>query len=52
MRNRLLQLLADNRRGYAPMAQRIVLPQAASADGTEATVYLYDAIVGDRLTAE
>jgi ATP-dependent Clp protease protease subunit len=50
MRNRLLQLLADNRRAYAPMQQRIVM--ATGADGTEATVYLYDAIVGDRLTAE
>jgi ATP-dependent Clp protease, protease subunit len=52
MRNRLLQLLTDNRRGYVPMAQRIVLPQAASADGNEATVYLYDTIVSDRVTAE
>jgi ATP-dependent Clp protease protease subunit len=49
MRNRLLQLLSDNRRGYVPMQQRIV----AAADGAnEATVYLYDAIVADRITAE
>lgn len=46
--NRLIQLLSDNRRPYRPMAQRI-----AQADGeSEATVYLYDAIVGDRLAAE
>jgi ATP-dependent Clp protease protease subunit len=48
MRNRLIQLLADNRKPYTPVAQRIV----AAADGSEATVYLYDAIVGDRATAE
>jgi ATP-dependent Clp protease, protease subunit len=48
MQNRLIQLLADNRRPYQPMAQRIV--QAAGS--SEATVYLYDPIVGDRVTAE
>lgn len=47
MPNKLLQLLADNRRTFTPIQQRIV----ASDDG-EATVYLYDAIVGDRVTAE
>lgn len=47
MRHRLIQLLSDNRRPYLPMAQRVV-----GADTAEATVYLYDAIVGDRLTAE
>lgn len=46
--NRLIQLLSDNRRPYRPMAQRI----AQAAGESEATVYLYDAIVGDRLTAE
>ncbi len=49
MRNRLLQLLADNRRAFVPMQQRIL---AAEGDANEATVYLYDAIVGDRVTAE
>lgn len=48
MRNRLIQLLADNRRPFTPVSQRIV----AAADGAEATIYLYDAIVGDRATAE
>lgn len=51
MRNRLIQLLSDNRRPYVPMSQRIVAP-AGAGGGNEATVYLYDAIVGDRLTAE
>ena len=51
MRNRLLQLLADNRRQYVPMPERIVT--AAAQDGSrEATIYLYDAIVPDRATAE
>lgn len=46
--NRLIQLLSDNRRPYAPMGQRI----AQKAGSSEATVYLYDAIVSDRVTAE
>lgn len=46
--NRLIQLLSDNRRPYRPMAQRIAQEDGAA----EATVYLYDAIVPDRLTAE
>lgn len=48
MRNQLIQLLADNRRPFAPMAQKIVQAEGSA----EATVYLYDAIVGDRVTAE
>lgn len=47
-RNRLIQLLSENRRPYQPMAQRI----AQESGSGEATVYLYDAIVADRLTAE
>lgn len=47
MRNRLIQLLCDNRRPFVPMAQRV----HAAADG-EPTIYLYDPIVGDRATAE
>lgn len=46
--NRLIQLLSDNRRPYAPMGQRI----AQKAGASEATVYLYDAIVSDRVSAE
>lgn len=46
--NRLIQLLSDNRQPYRPMAQRVV--QEAGAG--EVTVYLYDPIVADRLTAE
>jgi ATP-dependent Clp protease protease subunit len=48
MRNRLIQLLSDNRRPFVPMAQRV----HAAVDGEEATIYLYDPIVGDRATAE
>jgi len=44
--SRILQLLADNRRTFTPVKSRI------RAEGDEATVYLYDTIVGDRLTAE
>lgn len=46
MSRRLIQLLTDNRRAFVPMQAHI----RAGAD--ESTVYLYDAIVGDRLTAE
>lgn len=46
-RNALLQLLAQNRQPPRPMASRIVRNSDA-----EATVYLYDQIVGDRLSAE
>jgi len=46
-RNNLLQLLADNRGPFTPIEQRIV----AAAQG-EATIYLYDPIVSDRVTAE
>lgn len=46
MSRRLIQLLSDNRRAFVPMASHI------RAQGNEATVYLYDAIVGDRATAE
>lgn len=45
--NNLCKLLADNRR----MPQRR-FEVAASADGTEAEVFLYDAIVSDALEAE
>lgn len=47
MRNRLLQLLADNRQ--APGRRFEVV---AKEDEDEATVYLYDAIVDDELMAE
>lgn len=47
-RNQLLQLLTENRRTFTPMAQRI----QRVADGSEATVYLYDPIVSDRWMAE
>jgi ATP-dependent Clp protease protease subunit len=46
--NRLMQLLADNRRPFTPIESRIVRAEAED----EATVYLYDPIVGDRITAE
>jgi len=46
MSRRLIQLLADNRRPFVPMQAHI------RAGEKEATVYLYDAIVGDRATAE
>lgn len=42
----LLQLLADNRRPFTPISSRII------AAGNEATIYIYDPIVGDRATAE
>jgi ATP-dependent Clp protease protease subunit len=47
-RNNLLQLLADNRRPYTPMAQRM----QRNAAGNEVTLYLYDPIVEDRWMAE
>jgi ATP-dependent Clp protease protease subunit len=47
-RNNLLQLLAENRHAFVPMAQRI----QREDDSDEATVYLYDPIVGDRWMAE
>lgn len=47
MTNNLCKLLADNRR--APQRRFEV---KASADGTEAEVFLYDAIVNDALEAE
>lgn len=46
MRNRLLNLLADNRRPFEPIQGKIV------AAGGDAAIYLYDPIVGDRMTAE
>ncbi|WP_028310974.1 head maturation protease, ClpP-related [Derxia gummosa] len=48
MRNQLLRLLAENRRPFSPVESRIV----RAAGSNEATVYLYDAIVGDRASAE
>jgi ATP-dependent Clp protease, protease subunit len=46
MRNRLLQLLSENRKPFEPIANKIV------SNGGEAAIYLYDPIVGDRMTAE
>ena len=46
MRNRLLQLLAQNRKPFEPVQSKIV-----QEDG-QAALYLYDPIVGDRVTAE
>lgn len=46
MRNRLLQLLNENRRAFEPIQAKI-----QAKDG-EASIYLYDPIVGDRITAE
>ncbi|MEH3087710.1 MAG: Clp protease ClpP [Xylophilus ampelinus] len=46
MRNRLLQLLSENRKPFEPIQNKIVAKDGA------ASIYLYDAIVGDRLTAE
>lgn len=46
MKNRLLQLLAENRRTFEPIQNKIVAKDGAAA------IYLYDPIVGDRLTAE
>lgn len=46
--NRLWQLLADNRHTYTPIEQRVQL----NAETGEATLYLYDPIVGDSAMAE
>lgn len=46
MRNRLMQLLSQNRKPFEPIANKIV------SKGGEAAIYLYDPIVGDRATAE
>lgn len=46
--NRLMQLLADNRRTFTPIESRIVRGEGDD----ETAVYLYDPIVADRLTAE
>lgn len=48
MKNKLLQLLAENRRAFETIDNKIV---AANDDGV-AAIYLYDPIVGDRATAE
>jgi ATP-dependent Clp protease, protease subunit len=48
MKNRLLQLLADNR----AQALKARSQPRVHAAGDSATIYLYDPIVGDRLTAE
>jgi len=48
--NRLLQLLADNRRNFTPIEQRIV--RATETEGETTTIYFYDPIVGDRVSAE
>lgn len=45
-RLKLLQFLQDNKRPFAPIESRI------EAKGKDAAIYLYDPIVGDRLTAE
>lgn len=47
MRNRLLQLLAENRKPFEPVQSKFV-----QAKGGEASIYLYDPIVSDRVTAE
>jgi ATP-dependent Clp protease, protease subunit len=49
MKNKLLQLLADNKRAGKPTASKIV---AATSANDEAQIYLYDPIVGDRMTAD
>jgi ATP-dependent Clp protease protease subunit len=46
MMKNLLQLLNQNRRAFTPIEARIV------ASGGAAAIYLYDPIVGDRMTAE
>jgi ATP-dependent Clp protease protease subunit len=48
MRHRLIQLLADNRRAFTPVAKRI----HRATDADEATIYLYDPIVDGRDVAE
>ena len=46
VRNRLYQLLNENRKPFEPIANKIV------QKGGDAAIYLYDPIVGDRLSAE
>ena len=50
--NRLLQLLADNRHAFTPIEQRIVRADVQEGEADSATIYLYDPIVGDRMSAE
>lgn len=53
MHNRLLQLLNDNRgRGLRARGQRAPGGAALNAAANEATVYLYDMIVGSEIEAE
>lgn len=47
MRNRLLQLLAQNRKPFEPVQNKIV-----QEGNGRAAIYLYDPIVADRATAE
>lgn len=47
MRNRLLQLLAQNRKPFEPVQNKIV-----QEENGRAAIYLYEPIVGDRATAE
>lgn len=49
MNMKLLQLLLDNRRPDGKARSRV---EAATKDGGETTVYLYDPIVGSRMLAE
>lgn len=48
MKFKLMQLLHDNRIAGKTMQSKVV----AAADSDEAVIYLYDPIVGDRMTAE
>lgn len=50
MNQKLLQLLSDNRSRALKAGVQTRIVQAEGSD--EATLYLYDAIVGDKLTAE
>ena len=50
MNSRLLQLLVENRAQSLKNGPQSRIVQAAGSD--EATLYLYDVVVGDRLTAE
>lgn len=54
MRNRLLQLFKDNRgvKARVPLAVTVMQPQAGADAPSEATIYVYDVIVGDELEAE
>lgn len=49
MKNKLMQLLVDNRIAGKATQSKVV---AAADDASEAVIYLYDPIVGDRMTAE